>query len=379
MLTAEDLTAVSRSLDAFLQAREGARRFHASAIGKGVNPEHCLCDWLDRVRRRDNAGLAKHYPEILAKAALSTTSGTTGGYLVPVDLREELFETVDEESIIRPGARVVKIEGTKTLLLPLPDVATHQDAGIPAMLGGFTLAWVQEAQSRDEDRPNWRQVELNAWELAGACRASNTLLQDATRGFEPFLRRLFARAVAWYEDVAFLTGNGVGKPLGTRHAACALSRTRASANDFTFADAAAMIGLLLPSSWNHAIWAMHPTALVKLVALATTTTAVWQANQSRQPGDGGPVGYLHNLPVYVTERVPKLGTAGDVQLIDRSLYVIGDRQEVQIDLSADEPTAFVSNQSVFRITHRVDGQPWLAGAVRLQDGTNYASSFVYLN
>ena len=56
-----------------------------------------------------------------------------------------------------------------------------------------------------------------------------------------------------------------------------------------------------------------------------------------------------------------------------------DCGEIEIDLSGDEPTAFLKNQSVWRIIARVDGQPWLGGAVTLQNASTTVSPFVMLS
>ena len=52
---------------------------------------------------------------------------------------------------------------------------------------------------------------LRQWaeSLAGSpSEVTNVLLQDSIVGLERFLMMLFAKAIAWYEDYAFLAGNG---------------------------------------------------------------------------------------------------------------------------------------------------------------------------
>jgi HK97 family phage major capsid protein len=52
--------------------------------------------------------------------------------------------------------------------------------------------------------------------------SSNVLLQDSVIGLEKFLMTLFAKAIAWFEEHAFLQGNGVGKPQGMLGCSAAL-------------------------------------------------------------------------------------------------------------------------------------------------------------
>src|SRR5436305_5347329 len=89
------------------------------------------------------------------------------------------------------------------------------------------MYWTAEAQTRTETEPQFKQLELKAWELSGYSLSSNVLLQDSVIGLEKFLMTLFARAIAWFEEFAFLQGNGVGKPQGilTAPATIAVSRS----------------------------------------------------------------------------------------------------------------------------------------------------------
>ena len=81
--------------------------------------------------------------------------------------------------------------------------------------------------------------------------------------------------------------------------------------------------------------------------------------------------------VAVTEKVPALGTKGDLSLIDPSFYVIGDRMSIEI--AASEHVNFLKNQMTWRVVERVDGQPWLDKPITLQDATTQVSPFVVLN
>jgi HK97 family phage major capsid protein len=238
------------------------------------------------------------------------------------------------------------------------------------------MNWTEEAQNRTETEPQFKQMELKAHELSGYAVSSNVLLQDAGFGLEKFLMTLFAKSIAWHEDYAFLQGNGVGKPLGILNAKAALSVTRNAGGSVKFVDVATMLSKLLPSSLNRAIWVIHPYVLAQLVQLADAAgRVVWVPNnggaQSKVPGT------LFGLDVHTTEKVPALGTKGDVMLVDPTMYVIGDR--MQIEVAASEHVNFLKNQTTWRVVERVDGQPWLDNVITLQDGASTVSPFVVLN
>src|SRR6202167_3619521 len=102
------------------------------------------------------------------------------------------------------------------------------------------MYWTEEAQTRTETEPQFKMMELKANELSGYSVSSNVLLQDAAFGLEKFLFALFGRAIAWYEEYAFLQGNGVGKPMGMLNATAALNVTRATSDEVNFVDMANM-------------------------------------------------------------------------------------------------------------------------------------------
>jgi HK97 family phage major capsid protein len=261
-------------------------------------------------------------------------------------------------------------------MFPYLDVTTVQAPGTSPFFGGIIFSWTEEAQTRTETEPQFKMLELKAHELSGYTISSNVLLQDAAFGLEKFLFAVFARAIAWYEDYAFLQGNGVGKPVGMLTCNANLTVTRATGNKVQFADVAAMIGKLLPSSMKNAIWVCHPYVLPQLVQLADAGgRIIWV------PNNGGAQlaipGTLFGKPVLVSEKVPALGATGDINLLDPSMYVIGDR--MQIEVAASQHVNFLRNQMTWRVVERLDGQPWLDKVVTLQDGVSTVSPFVSLH
>src|SRR5260370_6350669 len=219
-------------------------------------------------------------------------------------------------------------------------------------------------------------MELKAQELSGYSVSSNIHLQDAAFGLEKFLMTLFAKAVAWYEEYAFLQGNGVGKPLGVLNAPATKTVNRNTAGHFNFPDVSAMLAALLPGSYPRARWYISPSVITDLMQLKDGASRALFVSID-QGAVKPPIWKLLNLPVTITEKVPALGTKGDVMLIDPSLYVIGDR--MMLEITASEHANFVKNQMTWRFVQRVDCRPWLDNVITLQDGTTTVSPFVVLN
>ena len=193
------------------------------------------------------------------------------------------------------------------------------------------MNWTAEAQTRTETEPQFKQMELKAWELSGYSVVSNVLLQDSIIGLEKFLFTLFAKAIGWFEEYAFLQGNGVGKPQGMlgcsardpdrreRRANGPARRTSSSSPT-----SPTMWSKLLPISWGKAIWTGSPTSIPQLLQLKDgNNRAIFISID--QGITRTPTWSLLGRPFYPTEKVPILGATGDLMLLDPSFYVIGDR------------------------------------------------------
>src|SRR5258705_11914365 len=81
---------------------------------------------------------------------------------------------------------------------------------------------------------------------------------------------------------------------------------------------------------------------------------------------GEPPLTIYGRPVYFTEKCPALGTTGDINFIDPSFYLIGDRQAITV--SASPHFAFSTDKIAYKIIERVDGRPWLQSALTPKNG-----------
>ncbi len=192
---------------------------------------------------------------------------------------------------------------------------------------------------------------------------------------ETYMNNLFAKAAAWYTEYAFLRGLGGAnfQPMGVLNATCTVLTPRNVTGHISDTDVANMAGSILPYCWVNSIWACSPTALKDLVKING-----YIPNASGLTIEhGGCCGSLLSRPLFVTDKLPALGTKGDLIYFDPSLYVIGDRQQLLNDVS--DQFLFSTFQTAFRIWVRCDGRPALDNTVTLADATTVASGFVALN
>jgi HK97 family phage major capsid protein len=343
-------------------------------------------NFLKDLHRASSSPLSDESQKLMEKHSsfytkdLSSQGGSTGGYTIPVQFVNQLLTIAAEYAHIRPYATVMPMS-SKTLQIPALDM-TLGSAGQSPFLGGVVANWTEENVEKTGTEPAFKQVDLTAWELTLICNTSNTLVQDSGLALDAVLTSLFGMAIAWHEDYTFIRGDGVGKPLGMLNSAASLGLTRATSNSIRFADIANMAGRLLAPSMSRSIWLVSQTALPQLLQLqGANGDVVFIPNYSGPPGQSGlsqtMPGTLLGRPIIVTEKLPALGTAGDIMLVDPSMYLIGDRMEMALEASPH--ARFARNQTQWRAIKRVDGQPWLTAAPTLADGSTTVSPFVYLN
>ena len=212
-----------------------------------------------------------------------------------------------------------------------------------------------------------------------AALASRERKRPEESALDVYLATVFGLAAAWAEDYAFLQGDGVAKPQGIVNSPASATVTRATGNLIQYADVSGMVAKLAPSSYDRAFWVHSPSAVPQLLQLKDGTaravllgaglaTGVWPRRRNWS---------LLGFPMYCSEKLPPLGTKGDLILIDPRYYLIGDR--MQATLAVSDHVNFLKNQVTFRLTRRCDGQPWIEKPITLQDGATTVSPFVVLN
>jgi HK97 family phage major capsid protein len=323
---------------------------------------------------------------IIRKTALAENSGLAGGYIVPPQFITELQTIAAEDAFIEPRCKVIPMT-SRTMQLPMLDITTAPATGTTPYYGGILGQWQPEAASINETEPQFKQTEWTAWDLVLYTVSSNQLLADNGIGLDALLTQLFAGAMTWYKEWAFINGVGAGSkmPLGILNAPATLAVTKTTAGKFLFADAATMLSKLQIRSWKDACWVMHQSVLPQLIQMFASTTSGDQrlvflsmtGNGSQGAAAGNIPMTLFGLPIFWTEKAPQIasGTLGAVSLVDWSRYVIGNRLDIQIDVSGH--LLFRTNQLAWRVIVRCDGRPWLNNAIT--DAQGYTiSPFVTL-
>jgi HK97 family phage major capsid protein len=298
--------------------------------------------------------------------------GAAGGFLVPTQQETNLLSIRPEDTTVRRRATVIPMR-RRAVQIPVLD-QTSTTAGQPHWFGGMQFTWAEEAASKTQSDPSFRQIELVAHKLIGYTRASDELLEDSAISLDAFFNSPmgFTGGAAWVEEFTFLQGTGAGQPLGVINAGATITEGRNTANTVVYDDLADMVEDFLPS--GRGVWMISQSLMSDIIQLNGPTgnpSYIWQANAR----DGIP-GQILGMPVIWTEKLPARGSAGDVVLADWSYYLIGNRQATTVESTKFDQWRL--DLTSWRMVHRVDGQPWLSTSLTLQDGATAVSPFVIL-
>lgn len=307
--------------------------------------------------------------------AMSSTDPGSGGFLIPEEFRSNLLRVALESAIVRPRARVIPMT---TLRTSMPGIDTTTNSG--SVYGGIIGYWTEEGAALIQSQPSFLRVSLEAKKLTAYTEVPNELIQDSSPSVDVVLNELFPEAVAWFEDIAFLRGTGVGEPLGILTAGNSALVTLAAqsgqaSSTILWENIIAMYARMLPSSLNSAVWLAAPNTFPELATMAlsvgTGGSAIWLNN-----GVEGPPVTILGRPVIFTEKASQLGTASDLSFIDFNQYLLGDRMAMSAEVSPHYK--FGNDVTAYRFIERVDGRPWMQSAITPQNGGPTLSPYIQL-
>jgi HK97 family phage major capsid protein len=307
--------------------------------------------------------------------AMSAGVGAEGGFALPTQFRDAIFQVSPQEAIVRPRATVIAAGSPPDAKLEAP--ALDQTSG-SNIYGGVTITHTGEAITMTETSAALRQLVLEPKEMSAYIVCTNKLLNnwEAASGF---ITTQLRRAIVGAEDYDFMRGDGINKALGFVNAPAAITVTRSAPNVIAFADVVAM--LARAKMGGNLVWVVSQTCIPQLCAMVDAGNhAIWTGSAiAGLQGAAGPVpSSLLGLPVLWGERLPALGTSGDINLVDLQYYLVKDGSGPYAAISTE--LLFLSNRTVFRIVWNVDGRPWLTEPIGLEGSTtNTVSPFVKLS
>lgn len=281
--------------------------------------------------------------------ALSAGTGTEGGFLYASEqFSEQLIANVTDSTIFRTMANV------------LPPLATADSIGNPTLTDRASDAeWTSElASGSDDDSLKFGRRSLTPHPIAKRIKVSKTMLRKIPT-IEALVRSELARAVAEPYENAYMTGDGVQKPLGVFTASSdgiSTSRDVSSGNTTT---AVTFDGLIsakysIKEAYRAALqWLFHRNVIETVAKLKDGEGQyIWRDSVVTGEPDK-----ILGFPVRSSEFAPNTMTASQYvgMLADYSNYWIIDALTIQIQRL--EELYAETNQDGFIIRAESDGAP----------------------
>ena len=321
----------------------------------------------------------KKYLEYVGKAAtgMGEAIGSDGGFLVPPTFSTTLLQRVYDNDLLK-RTQSFPTPGNS---LTIPRTAeTSRATG--SRYGGVRAYWVDEGSSITASAPTFGQLQLVLHKLACLARVTAELLEDAqVVSLEQYLQMVFASEIEFMIGNAIVRGTGGGQPLGILNADCTVSvakETGQAAATIVYANIVKMWQRLYAPSQAGAIWLINQDVLQQLYSLALDVgTGGLPAYLPPGGLSASPYATLMGKPVIPVEFCSTLGTVGDIILCDLGQYVTLTKS-TGMKTQTSLHVYFATDEEAFRVTMRIDGQPWWPAALTPFQGSNTLSPFITL-
>lgn len=293
------------------------------------------------------------------QAEMRMDNDTSGGFMVPTQLRSTLLSVAPQDALVRPRATVLEAGDPPDAGVTMP--AIEQGGTNPGnMFGGMQFSWIEEGGEKPETDADLRAITLTPHEIAGFVTVTDKLLRN-WRASASFLEAQMRGGMSAAEDYAFLRGNGITQPMGAINSPAMKYVNRTTANSVTYLDLLKMVSVLLMRG-GVPVWSMPQAAIIPLAQLTDP-----EGHYIWKPGAvDGFAGTLLGYPVRWNNRSPGLGVKGDIILADWSYYLIKDGSGPFV--AASEHVKFTQNKTVIKIFWNVDGAPWLNAPIKEENG-----------
>ncbi|HYI26548.1 MAG TPA: phage major capsid protein [Bradyrhizobium sp.] len=256
--------------------------------------------------------------------ALQAGADVDGGYLVaPEQFVLELIKAVDDLVFVRKLARTFQVPMAGSLGAPTLD-SDPADAD-----------WTSELQTGSEDSSmSFGKRNLSPHPLAKRIKISNQLLRQALIGPEALVIDRLGYKFAVTQEKAFMTGDGVSKPLGVFTPSTSGISTARDVSTGNSATAISFNGLieakftLKNQYWPNCRWVFNREAIKRITKLVDGQGQFLWTQSVR---DGEPDRIL-GLPMITSEWAPSTFTTGLYvgMLGDFQHYWIADALSMQI-------------------------------------------------
>ena len=314
----------------------------------------------------------KSADRIIRQKATPATAGTElvgadGGFMVPPDIRQEVWIAVSEnESIL--SLTDMTPTNSNNIIMPADETTPWQSTG------GILAAWRAQNTAMTPSKPSLQNRNIVLNEAYALVAATDELLSDAPR-LNNYLMVKAPQKMGYIVDESIFRGNGSGQPLGFLNSPSLISSAKtSSAGALTVLELTGMLPRLLATGAGDGVtWFVTPRIIPLMQGLSVGNSAVWLPNQQLEKGT---MGTLLGYPVRKSFHCSALNLLGDIVLANMKGYAAYNHTS-GMDFQSSIHLYFDAGATAFRWRFRLGGEPYLRAAVTPpQDTTNTVSHFV---
>jgi HK97 family phage major capsid protein len=294
--------------------------------------------------------------EVRAATGLNETIPSEGGFQVQQDFAAELIkETYDNSEILR-RCRKIPISGPSNSFSQNMIDETSRATG--SRMGGLQVYWEAEAASMSglSSKPKFAKIDLKLQKLMGLCYATDENLADAAQ-LGGIIKEAFPEEFDFVVSDAVIRGDGAGKPLGILGDSdfyVEVAKETGQAADTV--NAKNILNMWKSRRGRNLVWLYNQELEDQLntlnIAIGTGGALV---PLFQEPKGTSPYGTIKGAPALPVEVASGPGDVGDIILADLNQYLLIDKGGIQMAESIH--VEFLTAQTVFRFTYRVNGQP----------------------
>lgn len=290
----------------------------------------------------------------------NTDVPSDGGFLVAPERSSTIIQRAyDTGAIMSQVNRLPIGPGSNGIVLPAIDETSRADG---SRFGGIASAWVGQGVTTTSGKPKFRLMELKLRKLLAFVYGTDELLVDAI-AFDAWVNQNLPKELTFRAEDAVVNGDGSNKPIGLLNSGAAVTVTRNTASRVLYEDVSGMWKRMWAPLRSTASWLIEQSVEQELEQLSIAIGTAGVLAPIYRPagisvGPNGTQGYspatLYGRPILTTEYNAALGTVGDIILTNLGEYTVIDKGGVNQAVSLH--VAFLTDESVYRFTYRMDGQ-----------------------
>lgn len=276
----------------------------------------------------------------LSIGLISNGYNDTGSYTVPTEIHSQIIEKLNKDVVMRKLATVMNSGSNMQFVI---------SAQVP------TAGWTAEGTKYNETTVKFGNETMTAHKATAQLRITEELLSDSMFDLGNYVAGKFAEAIAQLEDIAFINGDGNGKPKGVVVSAKALEE--GALNEDFFIDTIYGLGRKYR---NNAIWLLSDIDAKKIRKLKDADgNLLWnRTNNVKSSLEGSEPGEILGYNIFVSENIPE----GTILFGDFKYYTICDRPTGQTVKVLTEKYAD-TGEIGYLVNHRTDGKLLLDEAI----------------